>query len=157
MRLHHLHGCLTHFRDKATGEVLKVDSADVRRSGVYEFLNRNPGGYTPSIILGTRKVEKANEWPFSFAFSSLADGLGSANTVAIAGYGFRDLDINSRLTAAAIKRPGRRWIVIDHRVDHAVDEFRGRVEAILPGTKIEWYLDGFSGPLPDVPAVGKPN
>jgi hypothetical protein len=157
MRLHHLHGCLTHFRDKASGEVLKVDSADVRMSGVFEFLKRNPGGYAPSIILGTRKVEKANEWPFSFAFTSLAEGLGSAHTVAIAGYGFRDLDINNRLTAAAAKRPDRRWIVIDHRVDEAADEFRARIKTILPGTKIEWYLDGFNGPLPDVPPVGKPN
>lgn len=150
--LHHLHGCLTHFEDRQTGEVLKVDSADVRKSGVFEFLAKQPGRFVPAIILGSRKVEKSTRKPFEFAFESLREALRSANVICIAGYSFRDIAVNELLKAAAEARSDRRWIVIDKRSGDA-DEFRAKVEEVLPITSIEWYLNGFEEPLPTVNVV----
>ena len=148
--LHHLHGCLTHFQDRQTGEVFKVDSTAVRTLGVFEYLAKNPGPFVPAIILGSRKVEKSTRWPFEFAFESLREAMRSAHVVCISGYSFRDAAVNERLTTAAEQnKPGERWIVIDRQRDKAED-FRARVEAVLPGIGIEWYLDGFEGALPPI-------
>ena len=93
----HLHGCLTHFRSARSGNVYKLDVSDVRNYDVYGRLARaEEVVYRPSIILGSKKVQKAQDWPFSFGFLSLETAARSAATIVIAGYSFRDEAVNRR-------------------------------------------------------------
>lgn len=149
--LHHLHGCLTHFRKNEDGSIWKFDSSDVRSRGVYDYLmGAEAAEFAPSVILGSRKVDKSREWPFSFAFLSLEQEARAARTVVIAGYSFRDEAVNVRLAAAADSGE-RRWIVINRKEDPTeADEFRTLVSAKLRPVVPEFALDGFGGDLPDV-------
>jgi hypothetical protein len=55
VHLHHLHGCLTHFRDTRTGMVFKISSADVRDHDVFGRLaDVEASDYVPSVILRRR-------------------------------------------------------------------------------------------------------
>jgi hypothetical protein len=149
IQLHHLHGCLTHFRRRSDGAILKFDSAAVRDARVYERLSvAEETDFTPSVILGSRKVSKSREWPFAFAFLELEQRARSARTIVIAGYSFRDEAVNSRLQAAAL-RGERRWIVINKKAASEEDEFREQVEAVLSLARPEFVLDGFAGPFPE--------
>jgi len=151
VRLHHLHGCLTHFHELDTGNVLKVDSALVRDLGVYQrFGDGDTGGFLPAVILGSQKARKVTDWPFEFAFEALREALRSADVIAIAGYSFRDEAVNIYLRNAVARRAGRRWIVIDQRDADDSQKFERRVVSVLPDTDIEWCLDGLQGELPQV-------
>jgi hypothetical protein len=105
----------------------------------------------PSVILGSKKAERALEWPFSHAFLALEQEIARARTVCIAGYSFRDEAVNDRLCP---KLAGvERLIVYDYAPDdRAWRAFRRRVRAALrPAGRtptIEWYRDGFAGGPP---------
>lgn len=149
LHLHHLHGCLSHIRDERDGTILKIEAGAARDLDFYPAL---AGGalshYRPSIILGSRKIEKSREWPFSFAFLSLEEDLKEARTVVIGGYSFRDAAVNTRLSLAGKRE--RRWIVIDHKVgDEAQTEFRSHVVEVL-GVEPEFVFGGFGSELPEV-------
>jgi hypothetical protein len=151
IELHHLHGCLTHFRMLEDGTVWKFDASGVRGIGVYDHLmDAEEAAFAPSVILGSRKVEKAREWPFSYAFLSLEQEARAARTVVVAGYSFRDEAVNARLSAAASSAE-RRWIVINRKKDPAeAEEFKKRVSELLGVRTIEFALDGFEGGLPEI-------
>ena len=148
IQLHHLHGCLTHFLRTSDGAVFKFNASSVRDAGIYQHLrDAEASDFQPSVILGSRKVIKSTEWPFSFAFHELAERARRARTVVIAGYSFRDGAVNSRLRAAALA--GRqRWIVIDLKPGADGRAFKKEINDLLPGADIEWALDGFAGALP---------
>jgi hypothetical protein len=148
MHFHHLHGCLTHFRDTGTGNVYKVTAADVREHDVFDRLAAvEASQFTPSVILGSRKIEKSQEWPFSHAFLSLERDARAAATIVIAGYSFRDLAVNARLRN--LTTPEKRWIVIDYRPTPAVAaDFTAAVGDVVGGVEVEFVLDGFDGRLP---------
>ncbi len=150
IQLHHLHGCLTHFRRSSDGQVFKFKASGIRDAGIYQHLrDAEASDFQPSVILGSRKLIKSTEWPFSFAFHELGEGTRTAQTIVIAGYSFRDGAVNSRLRAAA--RAGRqRWIVIDLKADADAKAFKKEVQSLLPGAEIEWALDGFGGTLPAI-------
>jgi hypothetical protein len=150
IHLHHLHGCLTHFRDSGTGNVYKVAASDVRDHDVFGRLAAaEASDYTPSVILGSRKIEKSQEWPFSYGFLSLERDARAAATVVIAGYSFRDRAVNNRLRN--LTTPEKRWIVIDHRTTPAAaEEFTGAVRDVVGDVEVEFVLDGFGGALPSV-------
>ena len=153
VRLHHLHGCVTHFHDLDSGHVFKVDSREIRESKVYDRLAAGePSRFLPAVILGAQKTRKVAEWPFEFAFESLRECLRSANLVAIAGYSFRDDAVNELLTMAAGTRPRRRWIVVDRRSGTDAEAFRAKAQGVIKGVELEWCLDGFEGDLPSVKA-----
>jgi hypothetical protein len=118
IHLHHLHGCLTHFRDTRTGHVYKVAAGDVRDHNVFGRLAAaEASDFAPSVILGFRKIEKSQEWPFSHAFLALERDRRRAATIVIAGYSFRDRAVNARLRNLAT--PEKRWIVVDYRATPA--------------------------------------
>jgi SIR2-like domain len=148
IHLHHLHGCLTHFRDTRTGNVFKVAAADVRDQDVFGRLAAaEASDFAPSVILGSRKIEKSQEWPFSHAFLSLEREARAAATIVIAGYSFRDLAVNARLRNLAT--PEKRWIVIDHRPTPAsAADFTAAVRDVVGDVDVEFELDGFGGVLP---------
>lgn len=150
IHLHHLHGCLTHFRGSGTGNVYKVAASDVRDHDVFGRLAAaEASDYTPSVILGSRKIEKSQEWPFSYGFLSLERDARAAATIVIAGYSFRDRAVNARLRN--LTTPEKRWIVIDHRTTPAAaTEFTGAVRDVVGDVEVEFVLDGFGGALPSV-------
>ena len=150
IQLHHLHGCLTHFRRSSDGVVFKFKASDIRDAGIYQHLkDAEASEFQPSVILGSRKLIKSTAWPFSFAFNELGERARGARTIVIAGYSFRDGAVNSRLRAAA--RAGRqRWIVINLKLGVDRRRFRHEVEEILPEAQIEWALEGFTGGLPPI-------
>lgn len=151
IELHHLHGCLTHLRRLDEGTVWKFDAPAVRSIGLYEYLmTADEVDFVPSVILGSRKVEKAREWPFSHAFLSLGHHARRSGTVVVAGYSFRDEVVNARLSEAAASAE-RRWIVIDKEDDPVRAElFKRRVSELLGLRTVEFVLDGLGGNLPDI-------
>jgi SIR2-like domain len=149
IHLHHLHGCLTHFRDLSTNSVFKIAAADLRGHDIFDRLaSAEESRYVPSVILGSRKVEKSREWPFSQAFVSLEAAARSAATVVIAGYSFRDAAVNALLHNLVV--PEKRWIVIDHRNAASTPGFIALAHRIIGDVEIEFALDGVGGALPDV-------
>lgn len=148
--LHHLHGCLTHFRDLGTGNVFKVAASDLRDHDVFGRLAAaEASDYTPSVILGSRKIEKSQEWPFSYGFLSLERDARAAATIVIAGYSFRDRAVNARLRN--LTTPEKRWIVIDRApTPAAANDFTGAVRDVVGDGQVEFVLDGFGGALPSV-------
>jgi SIR2-like domain len=149
IQLHHLHGCLTHFRELETNEVYKIASSDLRGHDIFGRLAAaENSAYVPSIILGSRKIEKSREWPFAQAFLALEALAPRADTIVIAGYSFRDGAVNARLRN--INEPQKRWIVIDNRAGEAAEEFAATARAVIGDTEIEFALDGIGGALPEV-------
>jgi SIR2-like domain len=150
IHLHHLHGCLTHFRDVRSGDVYKVAAADVRNNDIFgQLAHASASEFTPSVILGSRKIEKSQDWPFSVAFLSLERAAREATTIVIGGYSFRDAAVNNRLRN--LVTPEKRWIVIDYKPDaESANEFTGLAREIIGSAEIEFVLEGFGGELPDV-------
>ena len=149
IHLHHLHGCLTHFRRRDDGAILKFAASDVRSARVYQRLaEAEESKYEPAVVLGSRKVAKSREWPFVFSFLELEQMARTARTIVIAGYSFRDPAVNSRLRAVA-QGTERRWIVINHKEGEEADRFVGDVEAILTPARPEFILEGFGARLPE--------
>jgi hypothetical protein len=150
VHLHHLHGCLTHFRYVPTGQTFKVAAADVRNHDIFGRLAAGEASeYAPSVILGSKKVEKSQEWPFSYAFLCLERALRDAATIVIGGYSFRDKAVNDLLRDVGSRE--KRWIVIDQRGTTAeVNDFTGSVREVVGDVEVEFVLDGFGGNLPEV-------
>src|SRR6202521_3721861 len=72
IQLHHLHGCLTHFKRESDGVVMKFNAGDIREGGIYERLAVAEGSdFRPSVILGSRELGKSREWPFAVSFLRL--------------------------------------------------------------------------------------
>ena len=150
IHLHHLHGCLTHFRDTRTGDIYKISAADTRDHDVFGRLAAAEASpFAPSVILGSRKIEKSQDWPFSHAFLSLEQAARAATTIVIAGYSFRDLVVNKCLRN--LTTPEKRWIIIDHReTDEAAQDFKDTVHNVIGDVEVEFVLTGFESPLPEV-------
>lgn len=149
IHLHHLHGCLTHLRDLETNSIYKIAAADLRNHDIFGRLAAaEVSTYVPSIILGSRKVQKSQEWPFSQAFLSLEAMARSAATIVIAGYSFRDPAVNARLRNLLV--PEKRWIVIDYRDEGSAPEYTALAQEIVGDVPIEFVLDGVGGTLPEV-------
>jgi len=149
IQLHHLHGCLTHFKRESDGVVMKFNAGDIREGGIYERLAVAEGSdFRPSVILGSRKLAKSREWPFAYAFLELEQRARAARTVVIAGYSFRDEAVNSRLQAAA-KGVERRWVVIDQKSGSAAEAFRTTVDRLLAPAQPTYVLEGIGGALPE--------
>jgi SIR2-like domain len=149
IHLHHLHGCLTHFRNLAEGVVIKVGAQTVRELDVYRSLAEvEEIACTPSVILGSKKVQKSREWPFAHALLSFEQELRQARTVVVAGYSFRDQAVNERLRAAAGKET--RWIVISREPDaSAAGSFCKTVAGVLGQAGVEFVLGGVGDDLPE--------
>jgi hypothetical protein len=150
IHLHHLHGCLTHFRDVTTNAVYKIVASDLRDHDVFGRLAQaEETRFVPSIILGSRKIEKSREWPFSQAFLGLEESARMAATVVIAGYSFRDVAVNARLRNLRV--PEKRWIIIDYKPDEeAAGNFRAEARDVIGEVGAEFVLDGMGGTLPEV-------
>lgn len=99
VRLHHLHGSLSSFRDIYSGKIFKITTESLRQNKIYEKIFDHD--ITPSIVTGGGKSVKVQENPFNFYYNEFKRKLGDENNCCenlyIIGYSFRDDHINKAL------------------------------------------------------------
>lgn len=92
----HLHGSLGWLRAPSdNGDVFKFRIQDLRDWHYWERLKAGDTGWTPVVVLTSRKTELAREWPFSLAYTSFASALSESDRWLIAGYGRGDEPVNT--------------------------------------------------------------
>lgn len=99
VKLHHLHGSLSSFKDIKTGKTFKITTEDLRMNNVYKnIFNLN---ITPSIVTGGGKSVKVQDDPFKFYYNNFRRKMTSENDLCdelfIIGYSFRDEHINESI------------------------------------------------------------
>ncbi|HDR7483092.1 TPA: SIR2 family protein [Bacillus toyonensis] len=99
VKLHHLHGSLSSFKDIQKGKPFKITTEALRNYEVYnKIFDFN---IIPSIVTGGGKSIKVQEMPFNFYYSSfrrkLVDENNSCDELFIIGYSFRDKHINDSI------------------------------------------------------------
>ncbi|MBZ5201564.1 SIR2 family protein [Planomicrobium chinense] len=99
VKLHHLHGSLSSFKDIKTGKTFKITTEDLRMHNVYKnIFNLN---ITPSIVTGGGKSVKVQEDPFKFYYNNFRKKMAHEDDLCdelyIIGYSFRDDHINESL------------------------------------------------------------
>jgi hypothetical protein len=129
----------------------KIAASDLRDHDIFGRLAQAEATqFVPSIILGSKKLEKSREWPCAVAFLALEESAKTASTVVIAGYSFRDIAVNARLRNLLV--PEKRWIVVDNKpTELAASVFKADVRAVIGDVEVEFVLDGVGGTLPEVP------
>ena len=99
VKLHHLHGSLSSFKDIQTGKTFKITTEALRNNDVYsKIFDLN---ITPSIVTGGGKSSKIQEMPFNFYYNNfrrlLTDENNLCDELYIIGYSFRDEHINTSI------------------------------------------------------------
>lgn len=124
VRLHHLHGSLSSFKDIKTGKTFKITTEALRYHEVYKDILRLD--IIPSIVTGGGKSIKVQENPFQFYYNEfkkrLVDEANTCDELYIIGYSFRDEHINSAIkTRLSYERKRdnpnylKKLIVVDHQ------------------------------------------
>ncbi|MGG5180476.1 SIR2 family protein [Bacillus sp. MM09(2025)] len=126
IRLHHLHGSLSSFKDIKTGRIFKITTESLRNSDLYENIFEK--GVVPSIVTGGGKSFKVQQNPFHFYYNEfkkcmvIEDNL--CDELYIIGYSFRDNHINKAISER-LKFSRRKENPIPFKiiiVDYAKDE-----------------------------------
>ena len=99
VRLHHLHGSLSSFKDIQSGKTFKIATEDLRKNEIYnKIFDLN---IVPSIVTGGGKSLKVQEMPFNFYYNNFRQKLNDENHLCdelyIVGYSFRDEHINNSI------------------------------------------------------------
>lgn len=99
VRLHHLHGSLSSFKDIKNGKIFKITTEALRYHQVYDdILQLN---IVPSIVTGGGKSIKVQENPFQFYYNEFKKKLvneeNPCEELYIIGYSFRDDHINKAI------------------------------------------------------------
>lgn len=99
IKLHHLHGSLSSFKEIETGRIFKITTEDLREHEVYDHIFKR--GIIPSIITGGGKSLKVQQSPFDYYYRRfnglLADKQDPCDELYIIGYSFRDEHINKSI------------------------------------------------------------
>lgn len=99
VRLHHLHGSLSSFKDIQTGRLFKITTESLRNNNVYDNLFEY--GVIPSIVTGGGKSLKVQQNPFQFYYNEFKKKMVLEEELCeelyIIGYSFRDDHINSAI------------------------------------------------------------
>ncbi|MEC1538008.1 SIR2 family protein [Bacillus sonorensis] len=100
IRLHHLHGSLSSFKDVKTGRIFKITTESLRNSNLYENIFEK--GVVPSIVTGGGKSFKVQQNPFHFYYNEFKKSMVIENNLCdelyIIGYSFRDDHINKAIS-----------------------------------------------------------
>lgn len=110
IRLHHLHGSLSSYKEIETGRIFKITTEHLREYEVNDkILEEN---IIPSIITGGGKSLKIQESPFDFHYREftrlLVDENNPVDELYIIGYSFRDEHINNAINERLkIERKGK--------------------------------------------------
>jgi hypothetical protein len=140
VRLHHLHGSLSSFKDLKSGRLFKITTEALRFSNLYE--NIFDKGVIPSIVTGGGKSLKVQQNPFHYYYNEFKKSMvieaNLCDELYIIGYSFRDGHINKaiadRLKIARRKEKPRdiKMIIVDYANDDASKlEFVTRVNKAL--------------------------
>lgn len=99
IRLHHLHGSLSSFKDIQSGKVFKITTEALRDSNLYENIFEH--GVIPSIVTGGGKSLKVQQNPFHFYYNEFKKSMVIEDSLCdelyIIGYSFRDDHINKAI------------------------------------------------------------
>ncbi|MCU5632903.1 SIR2 family protein [Bacillus cereus] len=140
IRLHHLHGSLSSFKDIKSGRLFKITTEALRDSNLYENIFEQ--GVIPSIVTGGGKSLKVQQNPFQFYYNEFKKSMviedDLCDELYIIGYSFRDDHINKTIAdrykiARRKEKPKPFKLVI---VDYANDdtsklEFISRINKAL--------------------------
>lgn len=100
VKLHHLHGSLSSYKEIRTGRIFKIRTEELRKYEVNKkILDKD---IIPSIITGGGKSLKVQQSPFDFYYRNftrlLKDEENPCDELYIIGYSFRDEHINRAIT-----------------------------------------------------------
>jgi len=99
VRLHHLHGSLSSFKDLQTGRLFKITTESLRDNNVYDKIFEY--GIIPSIVTGGGKSLKVQQNPFQFYYNEFKKKMMLEGELCeelyIIGYSFRDDHINKAI------------------------------------------------------------
>lgn len=140
VRLHHLHGSLSSFKDIQSGRLFKITTEALRNSNLYENIFDN--GAIPSIVTGGGKSLKVQQNPFHFYYNEFKKSMvieeHLCDELYIVGYSFRDDHINKaiadRLKIARRKEDPKhiKMVIVDYaNNDDSKLEFVARVNKAL--------------------------
>lgn len=140
VRLHHLHGSLSSFKDIQTGRLFKITTEALRDNDLYENIFEH--GVIPSIVTGGGKSLKVQQNPFHYYYNEFKKSMVIEDLLCdelyIIGYSFRDDHINKAIVDR-LKISRRRenpmefkLIIVDYATDDASKlEFITRVNNAL--------------------------
>ncbi|MCL9638015.1 SIR2 family protein [Bacillus zanthoxyli] len=140
IRLHHLHGSLSSFKESKSGRLFKITTDALRESNLYANIFEQ--GVVPSIVTGGGKSLKIQQNPFHFYYNQFKKSMVIEDSLCdelyIVGYSFRDDHINKaiaeRLKNARRKENPRAFkiIIVDYADnDASKNEFITRVNTAL--------------------------
>ncbi|MNW42882.1 hypothetical protein D3C74_200660 [compost metagenome] len=99
IRLHHLHGSLSSFKDLTSGRLFKITTESLRENNVYDKIFDLD--IAPSIVTGGGKSIKVQQSPFNFYYNEFKKKMYIEDQLCdelfIIGYSFRDDHINKAI------------------------------------------------------------
>jgi hypothetical protein len=140
VRLHHLHGSLSSFKDINSGRLFKITTEALRNSNLYD--NIFEYGVIPSIVTGGGKSLKVQQNPFHFYYNEFKKSMvieeSLCDELYIVGYSFRDDHINKAIAGRLkLQRRGKnprplKMVIVDYADNDASKlEFITRVNDAL--------------------------
>ncbi len=140
IKLHHLHGSLSSFKDIHTGKTFKITTEGLRTNNIYNIFDLN---ITPSIVTGGGKSAKIREMPLNFHYNIFRRKLSSeaelCEELYIIGYSIRDDHINNSIIEylklerqREYEKPLKRLLIVDFKSTREEKEkFIGDVNSAL--------------------------
>ncbi|UII58152.1 SIR2 family protein (plasmid) [Cytobacillus spongiae] len=140
VRLHHLHGSLSSFKDVTSGRLFKITTQSLRDNNLYENIFEK--GVIPSIVTGGGKSLKVQQNPFHFYYNEFKKKMVIEDSLCdelyIIGYSFRDEHINkaisNRLELTRKRKDPKplNLVIVDYASDEASKiDFVNRVNSSL--------------------------
>ena len=148
IRLHHLHGSLSSFKDLETGRLFKITTESLRNNEVYNKIFEY--GVIPSIVTGGGKSLKVQQNPFQFYYNEFKKSMvveeQMCKELYIIGYSFRDEHINKgikeRLKATRRRKNSKplKIVIVDYaNTKEEKLNFLYRVNTVLDIPKIQHF------------------
>ncbi|MBN8234724.1 SIR2 family protein [Halobacillus kuroshimensis] len=138
IRLHHLHGSLSSFKDLRSGRIFKITTDSLREHNLYE--NIFELGVIPSIVTGGGKSLKVQQNPFHYYYTEFKKKMviddELCDELYIIGYSFRDEHINKAIAERIVKERREdkpfNMVIVDYAKDDSTKlEFLQRVNKAL--------------------------
>lgn len=138
VRLHHLHGSLSSFKDIESGRLFKITTEALKENNLYDNIFEH--GVIPSIVTGGGKSLKVQQNPFNFYYTEFKKTMVIEDQLCdelyIIGYSFRDEHINKavaeRIKNEKDKDKPLKMVIVDFASDDATkQEFINRINKAL--------------------------
>lgn len=106
IRLIHMHGSYTWWRQGDDRQVYRIDADQVRSSALLSRVRNQTTSLRPVVVLANR-IEKptvVERYPFDLSYDIFSSSLQESDHWLVVGYSFRDSSVNERLRRAALAR-----------------------------------------------------